>query len=136
MFCAANQHWQPLILLGEVQVYSLNARNPLKGQGQQPLHSDVPRVHATDWRAVNSMIMLDDMMPDNGPTRVVPGSHNWTPINVPDVNMAEVTHIAVRPRIAMSFQRIRAASPRGQGHGQGRFSRGDQRPHLARRHPQ
>src|SRR5579872_3815665 len=26
-------------LLGEIRVYSLNARNPVKGQGQQPLHS-------------------------------------------------------------------------------------------------
>ncbi len=84
-------------LLGEIQVYSLNARTPLKGEGQQPLHSDVPRVHPTDWRVVNSMILLDDMTLDNGPTRVVPGSHKWTPINVPDVNMAEVTHIEVRP---------------------------------------
>ena len=33
-------------LLGEIRVYSLNARNPLKGEGQQPLHSDVPRVSA------------------------------------------------------------------------------------------
>lgn len=86
------------LLLGEIQVYSLNARNPLKGQGQQPLHSDVPRIHPTDWRVVNSMILLDDMTEDNGPTRVVPGSHKWTPINVPDVNMAEVTHIDVRPQ--------------------------------------
>lgn len=84
-------------LLGDIRVYSLNGRNPLKGQGQQPLHSDVPRVHATDWRVVNSMVMLDDMTPDNGPTRVVPGSHNWVPINVPDVNMAEVTEIRVTP---------------------------------------
>jgi len=84
-------------LLGEIRVYSLNARNPLKGQGQQPLHSDVPRVTPTDWRVVNSMVMLDDMTPDNGPTRVVPGSHKWAPINVPDVNMAEVRRIEVRP---------------------------------------
>ena len=83
------------LLLGEIRVYSLNARNPLKGEGQQTLHSDVPRVHPTDWRVVNSMIMLDDMTPDNGPTRVVPGSHKWVPLNVPDVNMAEVTHIEV-----------------------------------------
>ena len=40
------------VLLGEFRVYSLNARNPLKGQGQQILHSDVPRVHPTDWRVV------------------------------------------------------------------------------------
>ncbi|MFL5332905.1 MAG: phytanoyl-CoA dioxygenase family protein [Geminicoccaceae bacterium] len=84
-------------LLGEIRIYSLNARNPLQGQGQQPLHSDVPRVHATDWRVVNSMVMLDDMTADNGPTRVVPGSHRWVPINVPDVNMGEVTEIRMTP---------------------------------------
>jgi ectoine hydroxylase-related dioxygenase (phytanoyl-CoA dioxygenase family) len=84
-------------LLGEIRIYSLNARNPLQGQGQQLLHSDVPRVHATDWRVVNSMVMLDDMTADNGPTRVVPGSHKWVPINVPDVNMGEVTEIRVTP---------------------------------------
>lgn len=84
-------------LLGEIRVYSLNARNPEKGQGQQLLHSDVPRVNPTDWRVVNSMVMLDDMTEDNGPTRVVPGSHRWVPINVPDVNMAEVKAIEVTP---------------------------------------
>ena len=87
-------------LLGEIRVYSLNARNPLKGEGQQPLHSDVPRVTPTDWRVVNSMVMLDDMTPTNGPTRVVPGSHNWTPINVPDSNMAEVERVVARPEDA------------------------------------
>jgi ectoine hydroxylase-related dioxygenase (phytanoyl-CoA dioxygenase family) len=84
-------------LLGEIKVYSLNARNPQRGEGQQPLHADVPRVHATDWRVVNSMVLLDDMTDSNGPTRVVPGSQNWVPLNVPDVNMAEVTHIEVKP---------------------------------------
>jgi ectoine hydroxylase-related dioxygenase (phytanoyl-CoA dioxygenase family) len=84
-------------LLGEIRVYSLNARNPLKGQGQQLLHADVPRVSPTDWRVVNSMVLLDDMTMDNGPTRVVPGSHKWVPINVPDVNMAEVKYIEVTP---------------------------------------
>ena len=77
-------------LLGDFRTYSLNARNPLAGQGLQPLHADVPRVTATDWRVVNSVIMLDDVTPENGPTRVVPGSHRWVPLNVPDVNMAEV----------------------------------------------
>jgi ectoine hydroxylase-related dioxygenase (phytanoyl-CoA dioxygenase family) len=85
-------------LLGEISVYSLNARSPALGEGQQLLHSDVPRVTPTDWRVVNSMVMLDDMTPDNGPTRVVPGSHKWVPINVPDVNMAEVKQIEVTPQ--------------------------------------
>lgn len=90
-------------LLGEIHTYSLNGRTPLKGEGQQPLHSDVPRVHPNDWRVVNSMIMLDDMTEDNGPTRVVPGSHKWSPLNVPEVNLAEVTVQEIdeetRPRI-------------------------------------
>lgn len=90
-------------LLGEIRVYSLNARNPLKGQGQQLLHSDVPRVSPTDWRVVNSMVMLDDMTEDNGPTRVVPGSHKWVPINVPDVNMAEVERIEMTPEEAKTI---------------------------------
>lgn len=85
------------LLLGEIHVYSLNGRNPLKGEGQQPLHSDVPRVHPTDWRVVNSMVMLDDITEDNGPTRVVPGSHKWVPLNVPVVNMAEVKEVVVTP---------------------------------------
>ena len=90
-------------LLGEIRVYSLNARNPLKGEGQQPLHSDVPRVTPTDWRVVNSMVMLDDMTPTNGPTRIVPGSHRWVPINVPDVNMArgQAGRSAARGRVAI-----------------------------------
>jgi ectoine hydroxylase-related dioxygenase (phytanoyl-CoA dioxygenase family) len=84
-------------LLGEITVYSLNARSPAHGDGQQTLHSDVPRSAPSDWRLVNSMIMLDDMTLDNGPTRVVPGSHKWAPLNVPDVNMAEVTRVEVTP---------------------------------------
>ena len=84
-------------LLGEISVYSLNARSPSRGEGQQPLHSDVPRVRDGDWRMINSMVMIDDMTEDNGPTRLVPGSHKWAPLNVPDVNMAEVTRIEVTP---------------------------------------
>src|SRR3954452_10505825 len=56
-------------LLGEIRISSLNARNPLQGQGQQPLHSDVPRVHATDWRGVHSIGLLDDMTAGHRPTR-------------------------------------------------------------------
>lgn len=80
-------------LLGELRVYSLNARNPAKGSGQQPLHSDTPRSHPNDWRVVNTMVLLDDMTEDNGPTRLVPGSHKLVPINVPDINMNEIERI-------------------------------------------
>ena len=82
-------------LLGEIHVYSVNARTPAKGKGQQPLHADVPRTHPKDWRMINTMVMLDDMTEENGPTRIVPGSHKWSPINVPDVNMAEVKALVI-----------------------------------------
>jgi ectoine hydroxylase-related dioxygenase (phytanoyl-CoA dioxygenase family) len=75
-------------LMGDIRVYSLNGRNPAKGRGQQSLHSDVPRSHPTDWRVVNTMIMLDDMSEENGATRLVPGSHKWPALNVPDDNLA------------------------------------------------
>lgn len=59
------------------KLHSLNGHDPLKGHGQQGLHPDwggergVGRFHV-----VNSMWMLDDMTPDNGATRIVPGSQH------------------------------------------------------------
>lgn len=46
-------------------------RSPRPGEGQQPLHrvEDGPRVFS------NTFWMIDDVTPENGPTRVVPGSH-------------------------------------------------------------
>ncbi|MDP6118652.1 MAG: phytanoyl-CoA dioxygenase family protein [Planctomycetota bacterium] len=29
------------------------------------------------WKAINSIIYLDEMTPDRGQTHVVPGSHRW-----------------------------------------------------------
>ncbi|MEM7535185.1 MAG: phytanoyl-CoA dioxygenase family protein [Chloroflexota bacterium] len=72
---------QPLLasasyLLGdEIKVHGFNARDALKGQGQQPLHSDAPTHEANDWHVVNSLILIDPFTEDNGPTRVVPGTH-------------------------------------------------------------
>jgi ectoine hydroxylase-related dioxygenase (phytanoyl-CoA dioxygenase family) len=76
-------------LLGEIKVHGANLRDPVKGYGNQDLHVDVPKKFADDWWVVNSMIMFDDMTLDNGPTRVVPGSHKWAPINVPYVNIGD-----------------------------------------------
>ncbi|PZQ99693.1 MAG: hypothetical protein DI533_03275 [Cereibacter sphaeroides] len=76
-------------LLGEIKVHGANLRDPVKGYGNQDLHSDVPKKFADDWWVVNSMIMFDDMTLDNGPTRVVPQSHLWKPINVPYVNIGD-----------------------------------------------
>jgi ectoine hydroxylase-related dioxygenase (phytanoyl-CoA dioxygenase family) len=76
-------------LLGEIKVHGANVRDPVKGYGHQDLHVDVPKKFDDDWWVVNSMIMFDDMALDNGPTRVVPGSHKWAPINVPYVNIGD-----------------------------------------------
>jgi ectoine hydroxylase-related dioxygenase (phytanoyl-CoA dioxygenase family) len=76
-------------LLGEVKVHGANLRDPVKGYGQQDLHVDVPKRFDGDWWVINAMIMLDDMTLDNGPTRVVPGSQHWAPINVPVVNQGD-----------------------------------------------
>jgi ectoine hydroxylase-related dioxygenase (phytanoyl-CoA dioxygenase family) len=76
-------------LLGEIKVHGANLRDPVKGYGNQDLHVDVPKLFADDWWVVNAMLMFDDMTLDNGPTRIVPGSHKWAPINVPYVNIGD-----------------------------------------------
>jgi len=76
-------------LLGEIKVHGANLRDPVQGFGNQDLHSDVPKKFADDWWVVNAMIMFDDMTLHNGPTRIVPRSHLWTPINVPNVNIGD-----------------------------------------------
>jgi ectoine hydroxylase-related dioxygenase (phytanoyl-CoA dioxygenase family) len=76
-------------LLGEIKVHGANLRDPVQGYGQQDLHVDVPKLFDDDWWVVNAMIMFDDMTLANGPTRVIPGSHRWAPINVPVVNQGD-----------------------------------------------
>jgi len=87
--------WIPEVLamsahaLGEIKVHGANVRDPVKGYGQQDMHADVPKKFADDWWVVNSMVMFDDMTRDNGPTRIVPGSQWWAPVNVPYVNIGD-----------------------------------------------
>jgi hypothetical protein len=73
-------------LLGEIKVHGANLREPAKGKGHQDLHVDVPKHFPEDWWVLNVIITFDDMRLDNGPTRVVPGSHHWPPLNVAAVN--------------------------------------------------
>ncbi len=76
-------------MLGEFKLHGANLRDPLKGEGHQDLHVDVPKLFADDWWVTNAIILFDDMTLDNGPTRVVPGSHRWPPMNVPYVNRGD-----------------------------------------------
>ncbi len=49
----------------------------------------MPKHFDDDWWVLNAMVLFDDMTLDNGPTRIVPGSHRWAPINVPLVNQGD-----------------------------------------------
>ena len=64
------------VLKRPFKLSSLNARDALPGQGEQAFHADWgPRVLGDPFHVVNSIWLLDDFTPDNGATRVVPGSH-------------------------------------------------------------
>lgn len=76
-------------LLGEFKLHGANLRDPVQGHGHQQLHVDVPKRFPGDWWVSNAIILFDDMTLDNGPTRVVPGSHHWAPINVPYINQGD-----------------------------------------------
>lgn len=65
------------VLGDDFKLSSLNYRAALpRDQGRQPLHCDMGLVaDAKGYAVFNSVWMLDDFTPDNGPTRLVPGSH-------------------------------------------------------------
>jgi len=64
------------ILRRPFKLSSLNAREPLEGAGQQPLHADWDRRGADEpFHVVNSMWLVDAFTGDNGCTRVVPATH-------------------------------------------------------------
>jgi ectoine hydroxylase-related dioxygenase (phytanoyl-CoA dioxygenase family) len=73
-------------LLGDFKVHGANMREPHKGSGRQPLHADSVKLPDGRRCLVNSLITFDPMTLENGPTRIVPRSHKWAPINVPGEN--------------------------------------------------
>jgi ectoine hydroxylase-related dioxygenase (phytanoyl-CoA dioxygenase family) len=64
------------VLKGDLKLSSLNSRAALPGQGLQGLHADWGRLETPgDYQVCNSVWLLDDFTPENGATRVVPGSN-------------------------------------------------------------
>lgn len=61
------------ILKNEFKLAILNGRDALPGQGHQALHVD----DSKEELVVNTFWLLDDFSPENGATRLVPGSHKW-----------------------------------------------------------
>lgn len=61
------------------KLHSINGHDPLPGHGQQALHPDWggARPDPTVFHVMNSLWLLDDISPENGATRIVPGSHRW-----------------------------------------------------------
>jgi hypothetical protein len=65
------------VLLGDrVRLHAMNSRSPRPGDGQQDLH--------THLGLCNTLWLLDEMTLDNGPTRVVPGSHRRSEDDEPE----------------------------------------------------
>lgn len=65
------------VLGRELKLSSINARDPAPGAGHQGLHGDWGSHRGADepYHVVNSLWLLDDVGPDNGAPRLVPGSH-------------------------------------------------------------
>ena len=65
---------------------SLNARstNP-HSEADQPLHADSGAIaDELGYSVCNSVWLLDDFTPENGATRMVPGSHRWKRLPEPE----------------------------------------------------
>jgi ectoine hydroxylase-related dioxygenase (phytanoyl-CoA dioxygenase family) len=63
-------------VLGDFTLSSLNSRAALPGAGHQRLHTDwAEPVPPGDYQVCNSIWLIDEFTPANGPTRVIPGSH-------------------------------------------------------------
>ncbi|SDM83564.1 Ectoine hydroxylase-related dioxygenase, phytanoyl-CoA dioxygenase (PhyH) family [Paenibacillus sp. yr247] len=64
------------VLKREFKLSSLNARDAIPGAGLQALHADWgSREEFEPFHVCNSIWLIDDFTPDNGATRIVPGTH-------------------------------------------------------------
>jgi ectoine hydroxylase-related dioxygenase (phytanoyl-CoA dioxygenase family) len=83
------------VLGPEFKLSSLNCRTALPGSAPQPLHADMGGVadERGNW-VCNIIWMLDDYTADNGPLRVVPGSHRWKRLPQTELTDLRASHPA------------------------------------------
>jgi len=59
----------------DLRIGSVAYRAPKPGYGAQALHADYIQGHRGDYQVATAIVALVDFTPENGPTRIVPGSH-------------------------------------------------------------
>lgn len=82
------------VLGPEIKLSSLNARSANPNNAiRQPLHADMCAI-ADDrgYWVCNTVWMLDDFTEENGPLRVIPGSHRWGKLPQDVLDDAAATH--------------------------------------------
>ena len=63
------------ILGYDLKIGSVAYRAPKPGYGAQTLHADYMHGYSGDYMVATAIVALVDFTADNGPTRIVPGSH-------------------------------------------------------------
>lgn len=67
------------ILGYDLKIGSVAYRAPKPGYGAQSLHPDYMQGYSGDYMVATAIVALVDFTAENGPTRIVPGSHKqWT----------------------------------------------------------
>ncbi|HET9394314.1 MAG TPA: phytanoyl-CoA dioxygenase family protein [Candidatus Rubrimentiphilum sp.] len=82
------------ILGYDLKIGSLAYRAPKPGYGAQTLHADYMQVHSGEYMAATAIVALVDFTAENGPTRIVPGSHRQR--NTPTPADADTPHPSQR----------------------------------------